>query len=93
MLDLFEFVEAWLRDLAAVAAEAPDVVLNRDRLSDLEDRVAKSELTPYRVARAFALVDRARMLARGNVNPQLVINGLITELRGILSADPTRDVA
>jgi DNA polymerase-3 subunit delta' len=31
LLELFSFVEEWLRDIAAVSAGSPDAVLNRDR--------------------------------------------------------------
>ena len=38
--------------------------------------------------RTLAAVERARVLARGNVNPQLLVTGLIEELRQILLGDP-----
>jgi DNA polymerase-3 subunit delta' len=86
LVDLFDFVEEWLRDLAAVAAGAPDAVLNHDALSELERRVSEAEVAPFAAARAFESVERARQLAWANVNPQLVVSGLVHDLRAALSA-------
>lgn len=84
LVDLFEFVEEWLRDLAAVAAGAHHAVLNGDAAPELEKRVRKAGLAPFSAAEAFASVERARELAWANVNPQLVVGGLIRDLRAAL---------
>lgn len=77
-------MEEWLRDLAAVAAGAAGSVLNLDALDELEEHVARSGIAALGISLAFASVERARELARGNVNPQLVVSGLVRELRGAL---------
>jgi DNA polymerase-3 subunit delta' len=80
--DLLSFLEEWLRDLAASAAGAPDQVLNHED-AELLNRFARERLThPVRIAEAVAAVEEARVLAAGNVNPQLIISGLLQELRG-----------
>jgi DNA polymerase-3 subunit delta' len=84
LVDLFEFVEEWLRDLAAVAAGAPTAVLNHDAASELERRSREAGVAPFAIATAFGSVDRARELAWANVNPQLVVGGLIRDLRAAL---------
>lgn len=84
LIDLFTFVEEWLRDLAAAAAGADDLVFNQDALARLEKHVASAALDPVCVPDAFAAVERARELARGNVNPQLVMSGLVRDLRRAL---------
>ncbi len=84
LVDLFDFVEEWLRDLAAVASGAKDAVLNHDAVAELERRVRDSGIAPFAAADAFASVERARELAWANVNPQLVIGGLIRDLSGAL---------
>jgi DNA polymerase-3 subunit delta' len=89
LVDLFEFVEEWLRDLAAVASGAPSAVLNHDALSELERRVREAKIAPFAAARAFGSVERARELAWANVNPQLVVGGLIHDLRAALRAGST----
>lgn len=84
LIDLFTFVEEWLRDLAAAAAGADDVVFNQDALARLKKHVAGAAIDPARVPLAFLAVERARELARGNVNPQLVMSGLVRDLRRAL---------
>jgi DNA polymerase-3 subunit delta' len=85
LVELFAFVEEWLRDLAAVAAGEGDLVLNRDALQALARRASEVGIAAFDVARAFASVERARELAYGNVNPQLVIHGLVQDLRALLA--------
>jgi len=88
LVDLFDFVEEWLRDLAAVASGASPAVLNHDAASELEKRVREAHVSPVAVAAAFGSVDRARELAWANVNPQLVVGGLVRELRAALRDAP-----
>jgi len=92
LVDLFAFVEEWLRDLAAVAAGARHTVIHRDALAELDRLVAKADLTPRRVAAAFRHVEKARELAVANVNPQLVIGGLVHALRRSLAPLPAEAV-
>lgn len=84
LVDLFTFVEEWLRDLAAAAAGADDLVINHDALSRLKKHADGAGIIPSRVPDAFPAVERARELARGNVNPQLVVSGLVRDLRRAL---------
>jgi DNA polymerase III subunit delta' len=91
LVELFSFVEEWLRDLAAVASGASHLVINRDALAALEKQVAGGGVEPARIPDAFPAVERARELARGNVNPQLVVSGLLRDLRRVLR--PARTIA
>lgn len=84
LIDLFSFVEEWLRDLAAVAAGADHLVFNRDALPKLQQHVASGAFEAVDVTDAFLSVESARELARGNVNPQLVVSGLVRDLRRAL---------
>ncbi|MGD2044919.1 MAG: hypothetical protein PVJ80_00300 [Gemmatimonadota bacterium] len=84
LVDLFEFVEEWVRDLAAVASGASACILNHDAASELEKRVREARIAPFSAADAFAAVERARELAWANVNPQLVVSGLVRDLRSAL---------
>jgi DNA polymerase III subunit delta' len=94
LVELFTFGEEWLRDLAAVASGAEERVLNRDSLDRLRKLVARASLVPADVAEAFPALDEARELARGNVNPQLIVSGLVRRLRDTLltpsSPEPVR---
>jgi DNA polymerase-3 subunit delta' len=83
--DLCAFVEEWLRDLAAVAAGMANRVLNRDEIPALEVALRRSGVRAHDLARAFPSVERARELAHGNVNPQLVVVGLVQDLRAVLA--------
>jgi DNA polymerase-3 subunit delta' len=87
LIDLFTFVEEWLRDLAAAAAGADDVVINHDALASLKKHVDAASIAAVRVPEGFPAVERARELARGNVNPQLVVSGLVRDLRRALLPD------
>ncbi|HSM60831.1 MAG TPA: hypothetical protein VK849_08545 [Longimicrobiales bacterium] len=86
LVELFSCVEEQLRDVGAVAAGCPDRVLGTDVLARLEDLVARAGVDAYRVADAFPAIEEARELARGNVNPQLIVSGLVRRLRRALGA-------
>ncbi|MEQ1856032.1 MAG: hypothetical protein ABL963_06165 [Longimicrobiales bacterium] len=92
LVELFAFVEEWLRDLAAVTAGARAAVINGDSLAELDKLAAKGELTPWQLASAFGHVDSARDLALANVNPQLVIGSLIRNLRQSLARPHASEV-
>jgi DNA polymerase-3 subunit delta' len=86
LVELFTFGEEWLRDLAAVASGAEERVLNQDALDRLRKLAARLSASPADLARAFPALEEARELARGNVNPQLIVSGLVRRLRGSLLA-------
>lgn len=88
LLDLFQFLEEWLRDLGAVASGAGTSTFNVDAVDALRDLSERSGVDPSRVPASFAAVERARELARGNVNPQLVVGSLVRSLGATLI--PTR---
>jgi len=64
----------WCRDLAAVAAGAEEVVLNRDRLPQL--RSAAEELDPAAARRATELVQDTRRRLELNVSEELALEAL-----------------
>ena len=92
LIDLFTFVEEWLRDLAATASGADESIFNRDALEKLQTHVRATGLRAEAVSRAFSAVERARELARGNVNPQLVVSGLLRDLRTAMHPHSTAAV-
>ncbi len=88
LVEIFGFAEEWLRDLAAVAAGARSAVMNQDKLAELDRIVVQGGLTSFQIASAFGRVERARELTLANVNPQLVIGGLVRDLRRALARTP-----
>lgn len=82
--DMLEQLARWIRDLAATASGAEDLVINRDALEWL--RAHAHDALPGRAsARAIAAVEAAMDLAQGNVNPQLVLVDLLRSLRELLA--------
>jgi len=88
LVELFAFVEEWLRDVAAVAAGADEGVLSQDALPRLQKLVNSASVEASDVATALAALEEARELARGNVNPQLIVSGLVRRLRRSLRSAP-----
>ena len=84
LLDLFTHLEQWLRDLAAAAAGEGERILNEDGRDYLVRIARDRKIHPVAVARAFEPVEEAKLLASGNVNPQLIVAGLVRELRRTL---------
>lgn len=84
LLELLSAVEGWLRDLAAVAAGVPDRAVASDAVPALGRLVERESIAPEALSRALPLVDTAVLQARGNVNPQLIVVGLVAGLRARL---------
>lgn len=89
LLALLEFVESALRDLATVAAGAPDAMLSSDARDFLVKVARENSLHPTYMAEALECVERAKEMAAGNVNPQLIVAGLTLDLREALLRTPT----
>jgi DNA polymerase-3 subunit delta' len=84
LMELFEFLEEWLRDLAHAAQGAPARTLNPGSEAFFKEALTRWTIRPQDVAQAIERVDEARVLAAGNANPQLVVFGLLNELRETL---------
>lgn len=78
---LLDFLEEGLRDVAAIAAGCPEEVVNADAAPMLAKAVADAGIHPTAAARARSRIEDAREMAAGNVNPQLIIFGLLNDLR------------
>jgi DNA polymerase III subunit delta' len=84
LLDLgLSLTGLWFRDLAAVAAGAPDLAYNRDRLAGLEAQAAG--LDPDRPRRAAELVQDTRRRLDLNVSEELALEALLVRLRRLLA--------
>ncbi len=84
LVPLLAELEIWMRDLAAVAAGHPDAVVNRDAVPWLTRKSRDLSIRPDVATRTLARVDEAALHARGNVNPQLLVAGLVADLQALL---------
>ena len=80
LLGLLASLQLWIRDLGAAALDREDRVVNRGELVFLRDTARRLEIAPHRIARAVSQVEKARILAQGNVNPQLFMAALLLGL-------------
>jgi DNA polymerase III subunit delta' len=87
--ELLGALELWIRDLGVVAAGSADLVLNRGAETWLARQAREREIHPVAVARALDAVEEAREQAAGNLNPQLLIMGLLLRLHSALVPAPT----
>jgi DNA polymerase-3 subunit delta' len=85
---LLSALETWIRDLGAAAAGAPEAIVNQSERDRLEKAVRDRTLHPSQAARALERLDEARILAAGNVNPQLIVAGLLRALQGAFAPEP-----
>jgi len=89
---LFDFLEECLGELALAACGLPLGSATPEEAQFFRGAVARWRLHPASVPPAVQRVDEARALAAGNVNPQLVIFGLLHDLRENLTCpDNTPD--
>jgi len=80
--DTLDFLNLWLRDLAAVAAGAESQVVDVEGVARL--RTLAKNIRPERIPAAIQRVDEAREGGRINANPQLTLATLLNELAGSL---------
>jgi len=87
VLDLgLELSAAWLRDLSAVAEDAAEVVLARDRIDELRSQAAGVD--PGRARRCVELVQDTRRRLDLNVSEELALEALFFRLQGTLAGAP-----
>ena len=79
----FELCATWLRDLAAVAAGAEEVVFNRDRLDTLRSQARG--LDPAAARRGAELVQETRRGLELNVSEELALEALFFRLERLFA--------
>ncbi len=86
--ELLSMLASSLRDLAVIAAGLEDHLLDRSpaTVDWLRRTAERRHLHPFAVARAISRVEEARERAAGNVNPQLLMSGLLIDLNRDLLA-------
>lgn len=90
LLELLAALQLWIRDLGAAALGRDDCVVNSGELAFLRETAARLNVVPHRVAHAVGQVEEARILAQGNVNPQLFIATLLLSLEETLTMHADR---
>lgn len=85
LVGLLGTLQLCIRDLAAVSLGQEERVVNTGELPYLRDSVRRLGLSPGRAAAAVEHVEAARKRALGNVNPQLLVSGLLLELEETLA--------
>lgn len=85
LIALLDLLEDALRDLSATAAGVPDRVISLDTADFLERIRSERDIHPVAIAAAFARLEEAKEMAAGNVNPQLIVAGLLTGIREALN--------
>ncbi len=88
LMPLFELLEDVLRDLSASAARTSEDLISTDREELLERIREGRDIHPVAVSRAFRHLEEAKELVAGNVNPQLIVAGLLTGIREELIGNP-----
>jgi DNA polymerase III subunit delta' len=86
--ELLSSLEGWLRDLSVVGSAPGTLLLNEDGREWLSRVAREKGIHPVRAARAVERVEHARTLAAGNVNPQLLVSGLLMDLHAELTGSP-----
>ena len=72
-----------------LAASRDSRVLNDDARGWLLKAVDTGSVRAERAAETVGLVEEARSLAAGNVNPQLILSGLLADLHLALTDTPS----
>ena len=85
---VLEFLTVWLRDLAAIASGADNLVLNGDAVPFLTGLARKLAGAAHGVPSAIRVVEQAAAMAHGNVNPQLITAWMTREIHRELTAAP-----
>jgi hypothetical protein len=88
LAELLDLLEEWLRDLAMAASGGEGRFLNPDGRKFFLDVLDRADITPPRTSGALRAVAEARRLASGNANPQLLVFGLLQNLRSSLLEGP-----
>ena len=79
---LTSIIRSWLRDVLAVCAGTPDLVINADVRAGIEEAAGKTD--EARTAAALAACDRADRALSYNVSPETCLDALLFEIRSLL---------
>ena len=78
--DTLDFLAFWIRDLAAIADGAPEMVVNVDSRERLERLITHLNSAASGAPDALRSIDIARGMTRSNINPQLTLAWLLKDI-------------
>jgi DNA polymerase-3 subunit delta' len=76
-LDVLDFLALWVRDLAAAAEGADDLIVNVDARKQLQQMAAQLPAASTGAADALKAIEYARGLTTFNINPQLALASVL----------------
>ena len=79
-MDTLDFLVVWVRDLAAAAEGADDLVVNADATKWLKELAARHPGAARGAAQAVHDIEATRGLTTFNINPQLALASLLRQL-------------
>ncbi len=79
-LDTLDFLTLWVRDLAAAAEGADDLIVNADATNWLKDLAGRHPGAARGAAHAVHEIEATRGLTTFNINPQLALAALLQEI-------------
>ncbi|HET9438578.1 MAG TPA: hypothetical protein VFO52_00320 [Longimicrobiales bacterium] len=83
-LDTLDFLTIWVRDLAAAAEGADDLIVNRDAVKWLKEVAIRHPGAARGAAAAVHHIEATRGLTTFNINPQLALAALLKSLSNVL---------
>ena len=85
-MDTLDFLTLWVRDLAAAAEGADDLIINADATRWLKEVAARQPAAARGAAQAVHDIEATRGLTTFNINPQLALAALLQQLSRSLTA-------
>ena len=86
-IDVLDFLALWVRDLAAAAEGADDLIVNTDSRTRLSKLAAQLPGASAGAAKALQEIEYARGLTTFNINPQLALASVVKQVgRALRSA-------
>ncbi|MGQ0561894.1 MAG: DNA polymerase III subunit [Gemmatimonadota bacterium] len=83
-LDLLDFLSIWVRDLAAAAEGAEDLIVNADARTRLSELARQLPGASTGAAEALRAIEHARGLTTFNINPQLALASLLQKIGAVI---------
>lgn len=84
-LDVLDFLSLWIRDLAAAAEGADDLIVNVDARKHLQQMASQLPAASRGAAEALKAIEYTRGLTTFNINPQLALSSVLNSVSKALT--------